>query len=77
MSIRVIVRTGQSVFFFSSKMDLRTGGVAQVVELLPCKPEAVSSNPNTAKKETNKQKKYRESDSFLEEKRQYLNLLRF
>jgi hypothetical protein len=52
MSIRVIVRTGQSVFFFSSKMDLRTGGVAQVVELLPCKPEAVSSNPNTAKTKT-------------------------
>jgi hypothetical protein len=32
------------------KSQKRAGGVAQVVELLPSKCEALSSNPNTAKK---------------------------
>jgi hypothetical protein len=29
-----------------------TGGMAQVIEHLPNKPKALSSNPNTAKKDT-------------------------
>jgi hypothetical protein len=28
----------------------RTGGIAQVAQCLVCKPEALSSNPNTVKK---------------------------
>jgi hypothetical protein len=32
----------------------QTGGVAQVVECLPSKPEALNSNSNTGKKKTNK-----------------------
>jgi hypothetical protein len=32
-----------------------TGGVGQVVECLLCKQEALSSNPSSSKKHTNKQ----------------------
>jgi hypothetical protein len=35
----------------------RAGGVAEVVECLPSKPEALSSNPSNSKKKKKKKKK--------------------
>jgi hypothetical protein len=41
--------------FLKTARAKRAGGVAQVVECLPCKCKALSSNPSTAKKQTKKQ----------------------
>jgi hypothetical protein len=43
------------VFVEYLSMNLGTGGMAQVVENLPGKPTALSSNPSTAKKEKRKE----------------------
>jgi hypothetical protein len=48
---------------FKVQKNSRTGGVAQVVEFLPSKHEALSSNPNMAKK-TKKTKKKKKREEF-------------
>lgn len=45
-----------SVCIVTRLKTLGAGVVAQVVECLPGKCEAVTSNPSTVKKQTNKQK---------------------
>jgi hypothetical protein len=62
--ITVQDQPGQTVYEILSQkypIQTRAGGVAQIVEHLPCKNETLSSNPSTIKKKKKKKKKKKES----------------